>query len=140
MNKKFVWLSALVVSLIAGQPAIACKTTSKHCHCNEQKIASHLNLTSEQKVKIKEIRAKSLAVFNANYKQLKALRAQIHDLAKAEKIDEAKLDSLIAQKNKIQGIMLKNHVLTQHQIYNLLDAKQKLQFQKMKKAREAIYA
>lgn len=138
--KKFVWLSIVTLALIIGQPAVACSTEkcqSKHCHCDKHaKLSNHLNLTKEQKVKIKAIRIQARNNLKANYQQLKALRLQINALAQAEKVDEVKLDNLINQRNQVNGIMQKSHVLMQNQIYNLLTAQQKQKYIEFKKQQE----
>lgn len=142
MSKKIIWLSALVLSLIIGQTSIACSVSnSKHCHCNGHKqLSNALKLTEEQKVKIKAIRVQTRNALKANYKQLKALRLQINALARTDKMDEAKLDALISQRNKIKTVMLKSHVMMKHQIYTLLTAQQKQQYQEMKKKQEARHS
>ena len=68
-----------------------------------------------------------------SYTQLKALRSQISTLVKADKLDEVKLDGLVAQVSKIRGVMLKNRILMQHKMYSLLTEKQKAKFQGLKK-------
>nr|WP_238147823.1 hypothetical protein [Legionella pneumophila] len=65
-----------------------------------------------------------------NYRQLKAIKEQINALIANEKLDEAKLDSLINQRNKIAGTMLKNRVMMKNQIYNQLTNEQKSQYKK----------
>lgn len=140
MIKKFIWLLACALALMIGQTSYACpaeNNPAKHCHCNEIKSSmNQLNLTSEQKVKIKAIKAQTRASSKVNREQLKNLRQQINILAKAEKIDEAKLDNLINQRSKIKSAQLKNHILMRHQIYTLLTDKQKQQYQEMMKQRE----
>ncbi|WP_298622121.1 Spy/CpxP family protein refolding chaperone [uncultured Legionella sp.] len=140
MIKKFIWLSVCALALIIGQPSFACpaeKNPTKHCHCNDIKSsANQLNLSDEQKAKIKTIKSQARVSFKANRDKLKALRQQINTLARAEKIDEAKLDNLISQISKIKSAQLKNHILMRHQIYTLLTDKQKQQYQEIMKQHE----
>ncbi|MBL7478946.1 Spy/CpxP family protein refolding chaperone [Legionella bononiensis] len=144
MSKKLIWLSVITLALIIGQPSYACpaeKNPSKSCHCNDsKKISQNLNLTHDQKAKIKAIRVQAKTQLKSSYKQLKVIRAQINDLIKAEKIDEAKLDNLINQRSKIKGAMLKSHILMRHQIYSLLTAQQKQQYQEIKNMHEHHHA
>lgn len=135
MSKKLIWISAFTLALFLGQPSFA------HCHhkqCDEKhqqldKLATELNLTPEQQAKVNALKEQGHADMKANLTQLKALRGQIGDLVKANKIDEAKLDSLVEQINKIRGSMLKNRILMQHQMYSLLTEQQKAKFLELKK-------
>jgi protein CpxP len=141
MNKKFIWLSTLVIALIIGQPTFACSDTkdqSKQCHCktNGKKISENLNLSDEQKKKIIALKKQSHHELKLNYKKIIALRTQINAMSKAEKIDEAKLDALIKQKNLVLGEMLKKHIILQHQIYTVLTAAQKTQYLALEKSRK----
>ena len=139
MIKKIIWLSTLILALTIGQQSIACsaENKSKNCHCGEKKLSNSLNLTDDQKLKIKALRIQSRNALKTNYQQLKALRNQINAMVKMDKIDEGKLDSLIAQRNKIKAVMMKSHIMMRHQICSLLTDKQKIQFNEMKKKREA---
>lgn len=134
--KKFIWLATFAFALILGQQSFAsCDKDPKHCRAHHRfdKLATKLELTPEQKAKIKAYKAQSHNSMKANYKQLKALRSQINALVKADKIDEKKLDSLVEHANKIRGAMLKNRIIMQHQMYSLLNEKQKAKFHELKK-------
>lgn len=54
-------------------------------------------------------------------------------MIQSNKIDEAKLDSLIEKISKIRGSMLKNRIMMQHQMFSLLNEKQKAKFLELKK-------
>ncbi|RUR15060.1 periplasmic heavy metal sensor [Legionella sp. km535] len=144
MSKKLIWLSAITLALFIGQPSFACpaeKNPSQPCHCNDSKKTSqNLNLTQEQKAKIKAIRVQARTQLKTSHKQLKVIRDQIDALIKAEKIDEAKLDQLISQRSKIKDAMLKTHILMRHQIYSLLTPQQKQHYQEIKSAHEQHHA
>lgn len=135
MIKKFIWFTACALALMIGQTSYACPAEtnpSKHCYCNDiKKSANQLNLTKEQKIKIKAIKTQTRTGAKANYAQLKVLRQQINSFTTTEKIDEAKLDNLINQRSKIKNALLKNHIMMRHQIYILLTDKQKQQYQEM---------
>ena len=128
MSKKLIWISAFTLALFLGQPSFA-----QEKHQQLDKLAAELNLTSEQQAKVKALKEQGYADMKANLTQLKALRGQIGDLVKADKIDEAKLDSLVEQINKIRGSMLKSRILMQHQMYSLLTEQQKAKFLELKK-------
>src|SRR5690348_9555229 len=108
MSKKFIWLSVITLILTLGQPSFACSGDAKQCdaHHRFDKLAQELNLTADQKAKIKAFKEQARASFKAKYAQLRSLRSQVNTLVKADKIDEAKLDSLVEQINKIRGSML----------------------------------
>lgn len=135
MNKKLISLVAITLIITFGQSSFACSGDSKHCntHHRSDKLAKELNLTPEQEAKLQTYKEKAQANFKTNYAQLRTLRTQINSLIESDKIDEAKLDSLIDQINKIRGSMLKNKIMMQHQMFTILDAKQKAKFLKLKK-------
>ncbi|HAT6978924.1 TPA: hypothetical protein F8R96_11590 [Legionella pneumophila] len=134
MSKKSICLAALALAFTFGQPVFANTsntTQSKPCHCHDHKKAlNQLNLTQEQKNKIKTIKIQAQKSIKENYKQLKAIKEQINALIANEKLDEAKLDNLISQRNKIAGTMLKNRIMMKNQIYNQLTNEQKTQYKK----------
>lgn len=140
MNTKFLWLPAIALFLMLGQPALACSTEKADapCHCSNKmkQISSKLSLSDAQKIQVKTIRTKAHTRAKANYTELKNIKAQINTLIRTNKMDETKLDALIAQRSKLQAAMLKNHIMMQHQIYSLLNDKQKAQFDAIKKQQE----
>ncbi len=133
MNKKFIWLVTLLLTLILGQSSYAdCDKNQKHCNKFNQ-LTTELNLTAEQQEKVKEFKKQSKNSMKESYKQLKDLHNQIDALVTADKIDETKLDGLINQINQIRGAMLKNRIMIQHQVYTILTPEQKTKFQELKK-------
>ncbi|WP_392537117.1 Spy/CpxP family protein refolding chaperone [Legionella sp. 227] len=135
MSKKILWLSTVVFVLTFGQPSFACIGGSKHCNSHHRldRLAQELNLTADQKAKIKAYKEKARAAFKENYGQLRLLRSQINSMIQSNKIDEAKLDSLIEKISKIRGSMLKSRIMMQHQMFSLLNEKQKAKFLELKK-------
>lgn len=133
--KKLIWLATFTLAFILGQPSFAsCDKDQKHCSAHQRfdKLATALELTPEQKEKIKTYKEQARASMKENHTQLKALRSQITVLVKSDKIDEAKLDDLVAQVNKIKGAMLKSRIMMQHELYTLLTDKQKAKYQELK--------
>lgn len=132
--KKLIWLATFTLAFILGQPSFAsCDKDQKHCaHQRLDKLAAELELTPEQKEKIKTYKEQARASMKENYTQLKALRSQIAILVKSDKMDEAKLDDLVTQVNKIKGAMLKSRIMMQHELYTLLTDKQKAKYQQLK--------
>jgi Spy/CpxP family protein refolding chaperone len=136
MSKKLIWLTTLACTLILGQPSFAeCDGHQKHCQAHERfdKLATELELTPAQKEKIKAYKEQSRSAMKADYHQLKALRSQINELVKSDKMDETKLDALVTQVNKIKGDMLKQRIMIQHQMYSLLTEKQKIKYLELRK-------
>ncbi|KTD73219.1 Spy/CpxP family protein refolding chaperone [Legionella tucsonensis] len=134
MNKKFILLSTIVLGLLFGQLSFACIGDLKHCNSHHRfdRLAQELNLNAVQKAKLKAYREKARATLKENHAQLRLLRSRINSLVKAEKIDEAKLDDLIEKINRIRGSMLKTRIIRQHQMFALLNDKQKAKFLELK--------
>lgn len=141
MKTKFLWLPAIALSFMLGQPTQACPTkkadTPCHCSSKMKHISDNLSLSDAQKIQVKTIRKEAHTRAKANHKELKNIKAQINVLIKSNKMDEAKLDALISQRATLLAAMLKNHIMMQHQIYGLLNDKQKTQFDALKKQQES---
>jgi len=140
MNNKLAWIPALALGFIIAQPGFADSTATqqpaKNCGGTlhgYKELSGKLNLTDEQKVKIKALKDQLMTNSKASYQQLKALRQQMGMLAGSDTVDEAKLDALISQRNQIKATLIKNRVMMQHQIYTMLTDQQKAQYMAMKK-------
>ena len=148
MSKKFIWLSTFLLAFIFGQTSFADSSISTNqtdssayqSHKGFDKMATELNLTDDQKVKIQAMKQQAHSNLKANFTQLKALRGQISALISSDKMDETKLDNLISQRSAIKNTMLKNRIMMQHQIYILLNDKQKVQYLDLKKKWEAKHS
>jgi protein CpxP len=133
MNKKFIVLFSFLFALASTNS----KDSKAHCGCHghhgmHEKLYKKLNLSTEQKAKIKEIRMKNHEKMHANYQQLKAVKKQLRALAHNPQLDKATLNSLTKQKTELQAKLTKNRVVMHHEIYNLLNEKQKAELQAMK--------
>lgn len=127
--KKIILLPFMAFALAISPVTFA---KSKSCPCMDvQKLEKELNLTSEQKNKIMEIRKQAKEQMKGKWEEMKNLYKQKKELVRSEKMDEAKLDELINQKKEIIATMMKTKIMTKHQIYNVLDAKQKEQYAAM---------
>ncbi|WP_454780828.1 Spy/CpxP family protein refolding chaperone [Legionella sp. WA2022007384] len=133
--KKLIWLSTIALVLILGQPSFACIGDSKNCNSPHRfdKLAQELNLTADQKAKLKAYKENAKANFKENYAQLRLLRSQINSLVQTDKIDEAKLDALIEKVNIIRASMLRSKIMMQHKMFALLNDNQKAKFLELKK-------
>ncbi len=131
MNKKIMFLPALALSMIFSHSTFADEDMlkDKQCPCIKiQKMKQELNLTPEQHDKIKAFKEKLKDDKKAKKEQLMSINKQVRELVKEDKLDEAKLDQLINQKTEIMASMMKNNIKLKHEIYGVLDSKQKKQF------------
>lgn len=133
MLKNILWLPILALACLVSVPIYA-HSNHASCPCT-QKIEKmkQLNLSQDQKNKIKVIRTTNKDAMKANLKQLKTLRTQINSLATADKVDESKLDDLIKQKSALIATMTKNRVMIKNQIFHVLNSQQQQAFQDMMK-------
>ncbi|KTD21622.1 Spy/CpxP family protein refolding chaperone [Legionella londiniensis] len=126
--KKIILLPLMALALAISPVAFA----DKMCPCMDiQKMEKELNLTADQKNKIMEIRKQAKEQMKATWEQMKALHQQKKELVRSEKMDQAKLDELVNQKKELMASMMKTKIMTQHQIYNVLDENQKEKFAAM---------
>lgn len=136
MKNGILWISSLAFALLFSQSVIAMHQDS-NCHCRGpmmkmMMIENKLNLTQEQKDKLKSFRVQNQAQLQGSREKMKTLRNEMHELVKSDKIDEAKLDSLIAQKKELMGELMKNKVMMHHQLYSILNDSQKQQLEAMR--------
>lgn len=124
MSKKLIGLLLVSFCFLSAQ-----STFADHCPCMK-KMTQELKLTSEQQAKFKEIKQNTKDLAKSKESELKSLHAEIKDLIKAEKMDEAKLDKLVQKKEEILGSMMKARIMAQHQMYQALDTEQKVKFLK----------
>lgn len=147
MNKKMIWIALLGFFMIFSQGSYA---GDKHppCECGhgkfmKEEMMNKLNLTADQKAKVKAIMEKAHADKMAMKKQMMPLCEQMHALITSDNMDMAKLDSLVNQKKDLIGNKIKNKVMVRHQIYMLLNAKQKAKYNdmmvKFEKKRQEMY-
>ncbi len=133
MNRKIISLLALIVSISLTQITFADSNTSKaSCSC-KNKLYKKLDLTSEQQTQIKAINDQASTIKLAKQKEMLKINNEIHELIKADKLDESKLDTLLTQKKNLMASMIKNKVIVKNQIYNILTASQKEKYSEMMK-------
>jgi len=136
MIKKILCVPALALALSFSQISFAHdssnNTQHKHHFCMVN-LHEKLDLTDDQKAKIKTIKAQNKAESKGQRQQLRSIHEQMKPLVRTHKLDEAKVDKLIAEKKDIMGSMMKSKVMMRHQIYNVLDMKQKAKFDALSK-------
>ncbi len=132
MIKKMILLPALALSLTFSVPSFADQHENGQCPCMRmQKISQELNLTADQKEKIKAIKEEARKSLQANKEEMISIRTQVKELIKSDKIDEAKLNKLLEQKKEILASKMKTKIMMKNQIYNVLNAQQKAKFSAM---------
>ena len=130
MYKKCIWLVAFAFSLILSQTALA---DSWGCGKGIKEMVESLNLSSDQKTKVKPILEQLKSNMKQNGMQMKALDKKLNQEIDAAKVDQAKVEGLIDQKTQIIGNMMKAKINAKVQIMPILDDKQKAELHSMVK-------
>lgn len=139
MNKAIIWISSILFVFVVGQPVFADDTQAMQGQQQGMKhrdpfhrMLSNINLTDEQKIKVQAFRKKLRDQFEENRAKMKSINTEMGNLIHSDKMDEKKLDDLIAQRTQMMAGMMKNMAIMRNQIYNMLDAKQKEQLKTMR--------
>ena len=147
MKGKILCLSALTIALSLSQSVMACgdKGCSKHMknHHSESrmdKVVEKLDLSTEQKAKIKVIRTKARADMAPEFKKLHALRHEKNQLVAEPKMNEHKLDKIIHQEKEAWGAIMKIRAMERHDISMELTPKQKEKMKEMTRKWEEKHA
>ena len=126
MNKKMIWLSAFALSMCVSQVVLACPNQHAWMSGNRfEKITDKLDLTSDQKAKIKTIKMQTKEKLKPKFTEMHANRIQLNELANADVLDESKIDSVINQQKDLLGSVIKMRVMTRNEISKVLTAEQK---------------
>ena len=132
MNKKIIWLSALALSMSISQATLACGCGQAYVSGERyEKMTAKLDLTADQKEKIKMISAQAKDSLKPKIEEMRAVRMQLNEQADAATPDESKIDSLINQQKDIAGSIMKIRVMTRHQVAMILTDAQKVTLAKM---------
>ena len=97
----------------------------KHC---AHKAMKSIHLTQEQQTKMKAMKEQLHEKLKGREASMKELHSKIKVLIRSDKIDEHKLDSVVNEKKELVGSMMKSNIMLRHDMYHLLDAKQKTEF------------
>ena len=126
MKRKIILLLALAMTLCVGPISVV---YADHGKCfmgtHVAKAISKLDLTADQKTKIKAIRDKAKQDLAPLHKQMMVTHQQIEELFKAAKIDDSKFDSLINDKKELIGSIIKIRMNERRDISNVLTEQQK---------------
>lgn len=138
MNKKIILLFALALSLCVGPMTVVC---ADHAKCfmgaHFAKAVSKLDLTADQKTKIKAIHDKAKEDLAPLHKQMMVTHQQVEELFKSSKMDDSKFDSLINDKKEIIGSIIKIKMNERRDISNVLTEQQKQKLATTLQQREA---
>lgn len=106
------------------------QTQCQKCY---HKLSDKLQLTDAQKKQIKEIRSQYKSQMTGQRKLMKAIRANLHEIIKSDKLDQQKIDTLIKQQQEIVATKTRMNIMMKHQIYMSLTAEQKKKLDDMMK-------
>ena len=134
MYKKILWIVAFTFSLILSQATFA---NSEDCGDGMKNLVGSLKLDDSQKDKIKPILEQLKSTAKDSEAQFKDLHAQINQQIASDSMDEDTLNGLIDKKAKLIGDMMKAKASAQHQLFAILNAQQKNQYQDNVKKLEA---
>ena len=140
--KKIFLLPAFVLSLAVTHASFADshKSMSESCACMKtasaklaacprmHEMMKDLKLTPAQQTQLKALKMQNKDTLVTQKKALMAIRGQMNALVTSEKFDEVQMDKLIAEKAELMKAMMKTKYRIKHQMYQLLDEKQKATF------------
>ncbi len=136
MIKKMIVLPAvLALSVSFSQATFAqdmqmMKGHGQHHMCM-QGMMKKLDLKADQKAKIAAIRAEERKATEGKWREVRALRHEMRGHVESDKMDDAKLTALIHKRKELMADILKTKMVAKHDIYNVLDAKQKAAYTQM---------
>lgn len=129
--KHFFFTILLTASLYLPSWTQADTVEHKLCACHAKQTMNKLNLSEEQKSKMKTIRAKYRTEMKAQRQKIRELNHQATSLIHQDKTDESALNKIAEQKSQALYTLMKNRMNMQHEMYRALDAKQKELFRQM---------
>jgi len=128
MNK-LLGIVVTVSMLLFGQ----CIYADADCGEKFKQMVQSLKLDENQQAKIKTIKEQLRTTLKDNWERMKALREQINQQVQSDNMDTSKVDELINTKVQLIGTVMKAKVNAQHEIYGVLNAKQKTQYHELRK-------
>lgn len=122
MFKKILWIVAMVSCLAFNQNALA---DSMCRHEGFKDMISAMKLDEAQKAKIQPIMEQMKSTMKDLRPQLVNVDKQIKDMFRSDTIDTSSMTSLVDQKSKLIGEMMKAKFTAQSQIMAVLTTEQK---------------
>ena len=139
MNIKCMSLSALALSLSLCQTSAAFASDHDRMKCLDgggkkiHKLIDKLDLTSDQKAKIKDIAEKAKTVEMSKQDELRAIHMQVNDAFQSNSVNETKIDGFVSQEQQVIGAMIKVRMMERLDISNVLTDEQKTKLSDMMK-------
>lgn len=135
MNKKIIWLTAFALSMSVSQVTLACGNHHKAFITGEryEKMAEKLDLSADQKTKIKAIGMKARDEMKPKFHEMRVIHKKLNHLAKAKVLDHNKINHLISQQKDLVGAIALMKVTTRHDINMALTDAQKAKLASMVK-------
>ncbi|QDQ40139.1 periplasmic heavy metal sensor [Legionella geestiana] len=133
MFKKLLGTFVVAISLMFSTALFADSSMCKH---GLKHMLESLQLSDEQKAKIKPIMEQMKSTMKATGSQMDALKSKIHEQIHAASMDKDTVNSLIDQKTALIGSMMKTKVATVHQVLSVLTEEQKTKLHNMMKDAE----
>lgn len=130
MYRKFLWIVAFTLSFGLSQSAFS---DSWGCGEGMKGMLQSLKLETAQKEKIKPIVDQLRSSMKAFGKQMGDLDTQINQQLGSDTPDQSAIDSLVDQKAKLIGSMVKAKMAAKSQIFTILTPEQKKSLQGMMK-------
>lgn len=108
------------------------------CGCGKgmHEMLESLNLDSAQKAKVKPVLEQLKTSMKDNAAQLQSLDIQIKQQATSDAMDQAAVDALIDKKTALIGNMIKAKISAKHQIFIVMNDKQKAELKKKLEKKE----
>lgn len=127
MFKKFLSISIFALSLLCLQSKAA---FAHHCGCGEMSHKMHeamekINLSDEQKGKIKEAMDKAHDALKAKHDEMRDVRMLINGAFKDGTMNEAKIDEFSNKQMHIMGAIMKIRMMERFAISQVLTDEQK---------------
>lgn len=119
--------SVLALSLAFMHSPVAL-ANHEHCHAKSDwvlKVSEKLDLTSEQKAKVKVIGDNAKTQATAKHTELHAIHRQMNEAYRTNTISLDKVDEFADREGHLLMDMVKIRQHERFDVYNLLDAKQK---------------
>ncbi len=130
--KKLIGLTAIALAITVNVPSFA-HGHMKHFGAKIEKAADKLNLSDEQKNKIKAIQKNTHDALKPIWEELRPVRAKINDSFKTGPMDEGQIDNFVNQEKDIMGRMLKIRMNERNEINKVLTEQQRVQVYNMMK-------
>ena len=132
MNNKILGITIFVFAFFFCQVTFA-EDDGWKCGDRLKEMVKTLKLDNGQQAKIQVTQDLLRAHMKPHWEKMKSLHEQINQQIQSENMDETKLGDLINAKAQLIGKVMKEKSMAQHQIYLVLNPKQRTQYQQMTK-------